>query len=59
MKTKSKSKYYIQCTTWKDRKKVVFLSNKEVVYSDGYSIKRNGRGKKVRDVISGPRAQAE
>jgi hypothetical protein len=51
--------YYIQCTTWKDNKQVMFLSNNNVGCSVGFFMKRRVRGKKTNDIIPGPRAQTD
>ena len=51
--------YYIQCRTWRDKKQVKFISNCEVGFSNSYSVKRHVRGKRYREIINGPRAQAE
>ncbi|KAL9183005.1 hypothetical protein ACHAXT_004792, partial [Thalassiosira profunda] len=59
MKTLTGKTCYIQCTTWKDKKQVVFLNSNEIGASDGFSMYRHRRGKKTRDIIDGPRAQAD
>ena len=51
--------YYIQCTTWKDKKQVSFLSTNKVGRSDNMTVQRRIRGKRTRDTISAPRAQAD
>ncbi len=51
--------YYIQCTTWKDKKQVKFLSNNNVGRSVGLFMKRRVLGKKTKNIIPGPRAQAD
>ena len=51
--------YYIQCTTWRDKKQVCFLSNCDVGSSKGCSVFRHVKGKKARIEIPGPRAQAQ
>jgi hypothetical protein len=51
--------YYIQCTTWKDKKQFMFLSNNIVGHSVGIFVKRCVQGKKTKDIIPGPRAQAK
>lgn len=59
LKTKSNKRYYIQCTTWRDKKQVMFLHNTEVGRSDGFSVMRHVKGQKRRQKMNGPRAQAE
>jgi hypothetical protein len=51
--------YYIQATTWRDKKQVCFLSNSEIGFSDGFLVRRHRREKKERDIIVGVRAQSE
>jgi hypothetical protein len=51
--------YYLQCTTWKDKKQVSFLSNNKVGRSDGMTVQRRVRGKRTRDTVAAPRAQAD
>ncbi len=51
--------YYIRCTTWKDKKQVMFLSNNNVGCSVGLFVKRRVQGKKTKDTIPGPRAQED
>jgi hypothetical protein len=51
--------YYVQCTTWKDKKQASFLSSNKVEQSDGMSVQRHVRGKWTRDTISAPQAQAD
>jgi len=51
--------YYIQCTTWRDKKQVCFLSSNQVGFSNGLSVKRHVKGKSTREVIEGPRAQRD
>jgi hypothetical protein len=36
----SRHHYYVQCTTWKDKKQVMFLSNNKVVGSVGLTVSR-------------------
>ena len=59
LKTPTGKIYYIQCTTWRDKKQVCFLSSKEAGFSTGLSVKRHVRGKKDREIIDRPRAQLE
>ena len=59
LQTPSGSTYYIQATTWRDKKQVCFVSNCTVGFSNGISVKRHVRGKRDREIIDGVRAQAE
>ncbi len=36
--------HYIQCTTWRDKKQVMFLSNNRIGATDGLTVKRRIRG---------------
>jgi hypothetical protein len=51
--------YYVQCTTWKDKKQVMFLSSNKVGRSVEYIVRRQVKGKNHPDKIPGPRVQAE
>ena len=55
--TPTSKAYYIQCTTWRDKKQVWFLSSNEVGYTKGLTVKRHSKKKKKQDNIVGPRAQ--
>jgi hypothetical protein len=59
LKTPSGKKYYIQATTWRDKKQVCFLSSNEVGFSDGMSVKRHTKKRAQRDTIEAPRAQQD
>ena len=59
LKTPTGKAYYIQCTTWSDKKQDFFLSSDEVGYTKGLTLKRHSKKKKNRETISGPRAQRE
>jgi hypothetical protein len=48
------TQYYVQCTTWKDKKQVSFLSTNKVRWSEGMSVQRRVQGKRTRDTISAP-----
>ena len=48
MKTMTGKSYYLQCTTWRNKKQVCVLHNSKVGYSDGLSVKRHVKGKKGR-----------
>ena len=51
--------YYIQCTTWRDKKQVCFLSSNDVGSSNRLAARRHKKGKEVRDVFAGPKAQKD
>ena len=53
-----KTHYYLQCTTWKDKKYVLFLSNDKVGRSDDLTGQRHVRGKRTHNTIGAPQAQA-
>jgi hypothetical protein len=55
----SRHDYYIQCSTWKDKKQVMFLSNNRIGRSVGLTVNRRVRDKKHPDTIPAPRAQAD
>jgi len=59
LKSPTGTTYYIQATTWRDKKQVCFVSSSSVGFSNGLSVKRHVRGKKDREIISGVRAQQE
>ena len=59
LKTPTSKQYYIQCTTWRDKKQVIFLSSNIVGYSDGMTVRCNSCGKRQRDEFPGPRAQRD
>ncbi len=43
---RSKKAYYMQCTTWKDKKQVMFLATNQVGFSQGLTVQRHVKGKK-------------
>ena len=49
--------YYIQCTTWRDKKQVCFLHNCEVGCSTDITVKRHVKGKRQRVEIDNLIAQ--
>jgi hypothetical protein len=55
----SRHNYFIQCTTWKDKKQVMFLSNNKVGRSVGLTVSRRVREKKPLETVPGPLAQAD
>ena len=59
LKAPSGTKYYIQATTWRDKKQVCFLSTSSIGFSNGVSVRRHTRGKREREIIDGVRVQAE
>lgn len=52
-------RYYTQCTTWRDKKQVCFLSNNVVGYSEGMTVHRAKKGAKEKEVIAAPQAQQD
>jgi hypothetical protein len=57
--SEGRTHYYLQCTTWKDIKQVLFLSNNKVGRSDDLTVQRRVRRKRTRDTIVAPQAQAD
>ena len=49
----------IQCTTWRDKKQVIFLSSNKVGASHGLTVKRRVRGKQEQLTIPEPHAHAK
>ena len=54
MKSPDGARYYIQHTTWKDKKQVTWLNTHRVKKSEGYSVKRYVKGQKERVKFSAP-----
>ena len=59
MVTASYKTYYIQCTTWRDKKQVFFLSTNKVGASHGLTVKRHTKKRARRDTLAAPRAQRD
>ena len=59
VKAKNGKHYYIQYTTWRDKKQVCFLNTNQVGFSNGMSVKRHVKGQKEREEIAGLRAQRD
>ena len=57
--TNNRRKYFIQCSTWKDKKQVLFLHTHAVGPSVGESVRRNTKGADERIEISAPKVQKE
>jgi len=53
-KTTSCSKYKIQCSTWRDKKQVMFIHTKCVGSSNGYTVQRHQKGSARRITIETP-----
>jgi hypothetical protein len=51
--------YYVQCTTWKDKKQVMFQSSNKVGRSVGHTVSWQVNSKKRPDKIPGLRVQAD
>ncbi len=54
-----KMPFFVQSTTWKDKKQVSIFSTNNVGWSDGMSVQRHEQGKCTCDTIAVPRAQAD
>ena len=54
-----KRNYYIQCTTWRDKNQVMFLSSKKVGASHGLTVKRRVCEKWEQLTVPEPRAHAD
>jgi hypothetical protein len=52
-------KFWLQCTTWRDKKQVTFLHTSEVGASAGHFVKRRTKGKKGQCIFPAPKAQKE
>ena len=59
LKAPGGTEYYIQNTTWRDKKQVCFLSSNEAGFSNGISVQRHVKGQVTREVVEGPRAQKD
>jgi hypothetical protein len=59
MVTKHRRVYYIQCTTWRDKKQVCFLSTNKVGASHGLTVKRHTKRRAQRETLAAPRAQRD
>jgi hypothetical protein len=44
---RSRKAYYMQCTTWKDKKQVMILATNPVGFSQGLTVQRHVKGKKM------------
>eukprot|EP00984_Skeletonema_dohrnii_P004810 scaffold1689_cov99-Skeletonema_dohrnii-CCMP3373.AAC.1 len=59
IKAKNGKRYYVQCCSWKDKKQVCFLNSNEIGYSDGTTVRRHRRGKRMRELINAPNTAVE
>jgi hypothetical protein len=50
-----KKAYYIKCTTWKDKKLVMFLGTNQVGLSQGMTVQRHVKGKKSVKPFNNPK----
>ena len=57
LRTRSGKNYFVQCTTWRDKKQVVFLHYTGIGRSKDHSVRRHSRGKREREVIAAPNSQ--
>ena len=55
--TDGRKTYYIQCSTWRDKKQVTFLHTTAVGNSRGNSVRRHSKGRQGRIKIAAPQAQ--
>ena len=53
------NRYFIQCTTWRDKKQMMFLHTKLVGPSVAHQVKRHVKGKQQRVDLSAPSIQKE
>ena len=58
-KTDTGKTFYVQHTTWKDRKQVCFLHTTEIGASTGHFVQRSGRGQQGRSTFAAPRSQQD
>ena len=59
-KSFERSKYCVQCTTWKDRKQVMFLHTSSVGSSRGkHTVRRGKKGKHGHDILPAPLSQLD
>ena len=54
-----RTNYQIQCSTWRDKKQVMFIHTHKVGPSKDHLVKRRQKGKAARIEISGPLIQKE
>ena len=59
VKAKSGRVYYVQCTTWRDKKQVMFVHTNVVGPSSGLTVMRHLKGKKRRVELKGTNAQRD
>ncbi len=57
--TSFNKKYYLQATTWRNKKQVCFLSSNKVGASYGMTVHRREKGKNTRTEIAAPQAQQD
>ena len=59
IKTKKGRVYYIQCTTWRDKKQVMFIHTHVVGPSVGHEVFRHVKGRKRRVKLAAPKVQKD
>ncbi len=59
MKMSNAKTYWIQCSTWKDKKQVTFVHTNNIGASSNLTVKRHVRGKKQRCTLQAPAAQKD
>jgi hypothetical protein len=57
LKTDTGRIFYAQCTTWKDRKQVMFVHTTDIGASSGHFVRRSVRGVRGRKTLKAPRSQ--
>jgi hypothetical protein len=50
-------KFFIQCTTWRDKKQVTFLHTSAVGASSGHFVARRTKGRKEQSILKAPKVQ--
>ena len=57
LQTRLSKKYYLQCTTWKDKRQVVFLHSNGIGRTKDNYVRRHSKEKRTRDILTAPNAQ--
>jgi hypothetical protein len=58
-KTDTGKTFYIQCSSWKDKKQVPFLHTTDIATSQNYTVRRSERGHSGQSILRAPRSQAQ
>jgi hypothetical protein len=56
-RTNTGKTFYIQCSTWKDKKQVMFLHTTDIGASKDYMVRRSERGSTGQRILRAPRSQ--